>query len=73
MTATLPTKRFEVVPIDSVRPHPQNPRRGNVDAIAQLIRANGFRGALVVQRSTGYILAGNPRWLAAKKAGLTAC
>lgn len=70
MTATLPTKRFEVVPIDSVRPHPQNPRRGNVDAIAQLIRANGFRGALVVQRSTGYILAGNHRWLAAKKAGL---
>ena len=55
--------------IDAVTPHPRNPRQGDVGAIHQSIAANGFYGQIVAQRSTGHILAGNHRWLAAKQAG----
>jgi len=60
---------FETVPIDSVRPHPQNPRKGNLSAISDSVSQNGFYGTIVVQKSTGYILAGNHRWMAAKALG----
>lgn len=66
------TYKVEVVPVDLLKPHPMNPRRGDVDAIVQSIRVNGFYGTLVVQKSTNYILAGNHRWQAAKQAGLDA-
>jgi hypothetical protein len=49
--------------------HPKNPRRGNIAAIRESIEQTGFYGAVVVQRSTGFILAGNQRYLAAKEAG----
>ena len=61
---------FEYVPIDSVKRHPSNPRRGNVEAIKESIKANGFFTALTVQKSTGFILAGNHRWQAAKELGM---
>ncbi|NDE01742.1 MAG: hypothetical protein EBZ91_08325 [Gammaproteobacteria bacterium] len=59
------------LPISDLKPHPRNPRKGDVDAIAQSIRMNGFFGVIVVQRSTMQILAGNHRWQAARKVGLT--
>lgn len=59
----------QMVKVGKVRPHPQNPRVGNIDAIVDSIRVNGFYGALVVQKSTGHILAGNHRYLAAIEAG----
>jgi len=71
MTCASKSDQFERVPIEAVRQHPRNPRKGNVDVIVASIEKNGFYGAIVVQRSTRYILAGNHRWLAAKKAGLT--
>lgn len=58
-----------LVPIENITPHPANPRQGDVGAIHESIRHNGFWGSVVVQRSTGYILAGNHRWQAAKAAG----
>lgn len=58
-----------IVAIDSVRPHPQNPRRGDVGLIQESIKANGFYGALVIQKASGYILAGSHRWLAAVQSG----
>lgn len=51
-------------------PHPDNPRRGNVDEIMESIQKNGFVGALVVQKSTQHILAGNHRWKAARALGM---
>jgi ParB-like chromosome segregation protein Spo0J len=57
------------LPVDELRTHPANPRRGDVDKIAESIEAHGFYGALIVQRSTNYIIAGNHRFLAAKKLG----
>jgi DNA modification methylase/PII-like signaling protein len=57
--------RTEMVDVGSVEPHPRNPRVGNIDVIVESIQENGFFGALVVQRSTGYILVGNHRYKAA--------
>lgn len=62
-------QNFETVKVEALKPHPQNPRKGDVDAIGSSIRVNGFYGAIVAQRSTGCILAGNHRWQAAKAEG----
>jgi ParB-like chromosome segregation protein Spo0J len=56
---------FEMVPVATLHTHPLNPRRGNVAVIAESVKTNGFYGAVVVQQSTNYILAGNHRYLAA--------
>jgi len=66
-----PNQTLLVLPIDSVIKHPKNPRQGDVGAIAESVRNNGWYGALIVQKSTNYILAGNHRWMAAKSLGFT--
>ena len=55
--------------LDELHPHPSNPRQGDVGAIHESIEANGFYGAVIVQKSTGYVLAGNHRMQAAAHAG----
>jgi ParB-like chromosome segregation protein Spo0J len=64
-------QEYEVVPIDAVKPHPDNPRHGDLAAISASVARNGFYGTIAVQRSSGRILAGNHRWEAAKAQGLT--
>lgn len=59
-----------MVPVELLACHPANPRQGDVGAVAESIKAHGFYGALVVQRSSGYILAGNHRFRAAVQLGL---
>lgn len=71
-TREKPEGVFDSVPVSGLRPHPRNARRGNVDAIRRSIRAHGFLSALVVQRSTGYVLAGSHRLAAARAEGLEA-
>lgn len=63
------SQRYEVVPLDQVQPHPDNPRRGDTAGIAESLDANGWYGAVVAQASTGRILVGNHRWLTLKEAG----
>jgi len=58
------------IDIDAIKPHPANPRVGYLPAIKDAIARNGWHGAVVIQKSTDYILAGNHRWLAAKELGL---
>lgn len=60
-----------MVQVGDLVEHPSNPRRGRVDAILESIEANGFYGAVVAQRSSGYVLAGNHRLQAARSAGIT--
>lgn len=55
--------------VDSIRPYPNNPNEGDVGAIAESIEENGWYGRCLVQKSTGYILAGENRWKAAKAMG----
>lgn len=59
----------EYVPTDSVKPHPKNARRGNVTAIRASVDANGVYRPIIVQQSTGYILAGNHQYRALKGRG----
>lgn len=59
------------VPMDRLEQHPDNPRSGDVDAIARSIEVNGFYQPIIVQRSTGYILAGNHRFIAGLQIGMT--
>lgn len=60
---------YEAVPVAMLNTHPQNARRGDVGVIADSVRTSGWWGAVVAQRSTGYILAGNHRYLAAIQEG----
>ena len=59
-----------MTPIRMLRLHPSNPNAGDVGAICESIEANGFYGALYAQRSTGYVVAGNHRLLAADALGV---
>lgn len=61
--------RVQRVKIDSIRPHPDNPRRGSLPAIRQSLQANGQYRPLIVQQSTGLIIGGNHTWKAAKDLG----
>lgn len=63
------TMTIERVAIDAVHPHPRNAREGDVGAISESIKANGVYKPIVVQRSTGAILAGNHTWKALKALG----
>jgi hypothetical protein len=68
--SSLVAQQYDVVHVDELKQHPDNPRRGDVDAIAASIDANGFYGTVVAQRSTGFVLAGNHRLLAARQQGI---
>lgn len=61
----------QMVPVGDLIPHEDNPNRGNVDAIAESIRASGFWGVVVAQLSSRRILVGEHRWRAAQQAGLS--
>lgn len=63
-------QKYRKLAVDEIRPHPDNPRQGDVGAISESIEAQGFYGAVLVQESTGYILAGSHRWRAAQFAGI---
>lgn len=55
-----------VVPIDTLKPWPGNPRQGDIEAMAASLKTNGQYRVAVVQESSGQICAGNHMWLAAK-------
>ncbi len=64
-----PQLRSLVVPIESVTLHPNNPRRGNVDAVAASLARFGQQKPIVVQASTGFVVAGNHIVKAARALG----
>lgn len=53
--------------ITTLKTHPRNPRQGDIGAIHESINTNGFYGAIIVQRSTNFVLAGNHRLLALRQ------
>lgn len=55
--------------MEEIETHPENANIGDVEAIKESIHHNGFYAPMVVQASTGYIIAGNHRYLAAKQMG----
>jgi DNA modification methylase len=56
-------------PIETLLEHPDNPRRGDEDAIDASMAAHGFYGAVLVQESSGFIIAGNHRKRVARRRG----
>lgn len=50
------------IPVVAIREHPDNPNEGDVGVIAESLDELGFYGAIIVQRSTGHIVAGNHRY-----------
>lgn len=59
----------ELVDIETLTLHPDNPRHGDIDSIVDSIRANGFIGALRVQTSTRRVIGGNHSLQAAQRLG----
>lgn len=68
---TVRLDKIERVALDALTPHPRNPRRGDVAAVAASLEAHGQYRPLVVQRSTGHVLAGNHTLAAATQLGWT--
>lgn len=70
-SARIVNQDYAVVPLVELGLHPRNPRRGDVEAIGESIDANGFYGAVVVNRRDSKVLAGNHRLKAAQQMGMT--
>lgn len=62
---------YEMVKVADLNVHPDNARKGNIGRIEESIRVNGFYGAVIAQRSTKRIIAGNHRFMAATNLGMT--
>lgn len=56
-------------PVEGLTEHPENPRRGDDESVAESVDTWGFFGAILVQRSTGHVIAGNTRLRVAQQAG----
>ncbi len=65
--------QIQWVPLESVHLNPENPRLNDpaVEPVMQSIERFGFRVPIVVNRRTNLIEAGNTRWKAAQRMGLT--
>jgi len=59
------------VGLDLISLHPRNYNKGDVDSVRESVVENGFYGSIVVQQSSGHVLVGNHRYMAAKAEGLT--
>jgi len=57
------------ISIDLCEPHPSNIRQGDIGAISQSLTHHGQYRPIVVQRSTGFVLAGNHTLHAARSLG----
>ncbi len=61
MTLARVSQRLERVRLDSLRPHPRNAKEHAGGLIKESFEATGWYGAIYVQASTRYILAGHGR------------
>ena len=59
------------IAINELKPYAQNPRKGNIDLIAQSLITYGQYKPITVNQRTNEILAGNHTYAAAKKLGWT--
>lgn len=60
-------QEYELVDVGRLKQHPRNPNQGDLGAVMESVDTNGFWGAVIAQRSTGYVLAGNYRLMAARE------
>ena len=67
MTSNIRLSEAETVPLNSITPHPENARRGDVDKIAESLAHHGQYKPIVVNNRDKTILAGNHTYKAAKR------
>jgi len=59
----------ETLLAETLKEYPGNPRKGDIDKIAESLKANGQYKPIVVQKSTNFVLVGNHTLKAIKKLG----
>lgn len=59
----------ETLLAETLKEYPGNPRKGDIDKIAESLKANGQYKPIVIQESTNYVLVGNHTLKAIKKLG----
>jgi len=64
------SQEYEMVPVGALTPNQRNANQGDLGAVLGSIKTNRFYGAVMAQKSTGTIIAGEYRWRAAQEAGL---
>lgn len=64
-----PALKVESVAISSLSLHPRNPRKGNIEVIADSLAIHEQYKPIVAQKSTGHVLAGNHTLQAAEALG----
>lgn len=69
MEAKIKVGNSQQVRINDLVPYPQNPRRGDIKAIAESLAYHGQYKPIVVNKSNNHILAGNHTYKAAKRLG----
>ena len=69
MKANIKVGQVASVALSSLEAYPTNPRRGDIEAIAQSLKSHGQYRPIVIQDGTNFILAGNHTYKAAKKLG----
>jgi ParB-like chromosome segregation protein Spo0J len=62
--------RIVQVGVEELRPWPGNPRRGDLGKIRESIAAHGVYKPLLIQESSGLIMAGNNVWFVAREMGI---
>lgn len=72
MSATIPVhcRHHEMVPLAAIVENPRNPNRHpltQIEALADVIKANGWRAPIVVSRRSGFMVKGHGRFEAAKR------
>lgn len=61
--------KTETVLAETLKEYPGNPRKGDIDKIAESLKANGQYKPIVVQKDTNFVLVGNHTLKAIKKLG----
>ena len=61
--------KTETLLTSTLQEFPDNPRKGDIDKIAESLVANGQYKPIIVQKSTNYVLVGNHTLKAIKKLG----
>ena len=69
MEANIKVGQAVQVRINDLTPYPQNPRRGDIQAIAESLSYHGQFKPIVVNKTNNVILAGNHTYKAAKRLG----
>jgi hypothetical protein len=68
------SKEIKIVFVEKLTPDPKNENchsKKQIEVLAKIIKANGFREPLIVSNRSGYIIAGNGRYEAAQLLGMS--